>query len=561
MRQNRRATMLKTSLLTAALLAVGQAAFAQPPVGLGGQIQQIPPAPAPRNSIPDIRIERQPTPVGPAPGGPKLLVRSVHVTGETLFSEADLIAATDFHPGAELDLSQLREMAAKISGYYNRRGYFVAQAYLPAQDIQDGVVTITVIEGRYDKVRLRNASNLSDRVANDVLGGLNHGDVVATAPLERRLLLLSDVPGVQVRSTLAPGGAVGTTDLLVDLTQGRSVSGSLEADNAGNRYTGAGRVGATVNLNDPLGLGDVASVRVLTSGPGLVYVRGSYQLQLRDATVGVAYARLQYRLGREFSSLHASGTEGIASLYGSYPLIRSRNDNLYASVDADDRVFEDDIALTAMRTNKRAEVLTFGLNGNHHDGLGGGGWSSFSLSGSVGDLNLRTPAMRATDAASARTQGQYGKLTFAADRLQTLSGPLSLYGQIRGQLASKNLDISEKMELGGAYGVRAYPEGEAYGDEGYVATLEARLLLPAAELPGRVQLFGFVDAGAVRIAKTPWLAGPNILKRSGAGAGATWAANNNFLVRASYAWRLGDVPATSGPDSAGRLWVEIVKFF
>ena len=29
-------------------------------------------------------------------------------------------------------------MAARIADYYHRSGYFVAQAYLPAQDIKDG---------------------------------------------------------------------------------------------------------------------------------------------------------------------------------------------------------------------------------------------------------------------------------------------------------------------------------------------------------------------------------------------------------------------------------------
>ena len=45
------------------------------------------------------------------------------------------------------------------------------------------------------------------------------------------------------------------------------------ADNAGNRYTGANRLGATINLNNAAGLGDIASLRTLTSGSGLNYAR------------------------------------------------------------------------------------------------------------------------------------------------------------------------------------------------------------------------------------------------------------------------------------------------
>jgi hemolysin activation/secretion protein len=86
------------------------------------------------------------------------------------------------------------------------------------------------------------------------------------APLESGLLLLSDLPGVKVSSPLSPGAAPGTADLLVSLGLGPRVSGSLDADNAGSRYSGA-YGGATLQVNDLLGFGGAASVRGLTSAP------------------------------------------------------------------------------------------------------------------------------------------------------------------------------------------------------------------------------------------------------------------------------------------------------
>ncbi len=537
--------------------------MAQSAPAAGGQMQQIPPAPSAGVSIPDIRIERRQAPAQPGPAGPAVHVASLHVTGQTKFTETELIAATNFRPDSDLDVAQLRDMAARIAGYYNRHGFFVAQAYLPAQDIKDGSVTIVVVEGRYARVNLHNTTNLSNRVAMGVLSGLDRGDVIASGPLERRLLLLSDLPGVKVHSTLAPGDAPGASDLNIDLSPGHRVSGSLEGDNAGNRYTGAYRAGATLNLNDPLSLGDVASVRVLTSDAGLIYVRGSYQLQVGDGTAGVAYAHFGYRLGKEFASLHASGVEDIASAYASYPLVRSRNDNLFALVNFDDRMFHDHVGSTATNSNKDARVVIFGFNGSHRDGFMGGGQSSFFFYGAYGSLDIQTPLTRAADAAGARTEGEYGKLTFYVDRLQAVSGPLSVYWAVRGQFATKNLDISEKMELGGAYAVRAYPEGEGYGDEGYVATAEARLLLPrlSADMPGRMQLVGFVDTGQVRLATHAWSAGLNRMTRTGAGVGLTWADSNNFQIKVSYAFKVRTGAATSAPDRPGCFWIQIVKFF
>lgn len=555
--------MLNSKLLPFALLALSQSIFAQQAPSSGSQMQQIPPAPLPQKAAPKIEVEPGKVPASPVADTVKIVVNSLHVTGAQAYSEAELLALTGFKPGTELTLSELRGMASKIADYYHRNGYFVSQAYLPAQDIKGGAVTIAVIEGRYGKVTLQNQTNLSDDLANGLLGGVNSGDLIASAPLENSLLLLSDLPGVKVKSTLAPGAVVGTSDLIVDVTPGQRVTGSIDADNAGSRYTGEYRVGATVNLNNPTGHGDVASVRVLSSGSGLNYGRASYQMQFGKATGGVAYSYLGYKLGREFESLRANGTAKVASIYGSYPLIRSRNTNLHAHLVFDDKTFQDKVDATSSVTDKKARALTASLVGDHRDNFGGGGVSRYSLAWTTGNLDIQTPDVRSFDAQTAQSNGHYNKLGFGVMRLQNVTETISLYGAINGQLASKNLDVSEKMELGGMYGVRAYPEGEAFADQGYLMTLEARMLLPkfSAQMPGQMQLVAFVDTGTVTINKNPWAAGSNSRTLSGAGVGLNWTDPDNFMVRAYYARKLGNEVATSAPDASGRFWIQAVKYF
>ena len=557
-------TALKSSLFLVALFPASQRALAAPPVGAGGQIQQIPQAPSLQQAPPEFQNQQSKPPPRPAAATPKFLVKSLHVTGQTHFSEAELIAATDFRPDSKLDLADLQAMAARITDLYNRDGYFVAQAYLPPQDITNGSVTIAVIEGRYDKIRLDNRTTVSDYVFNDVLDGINVGDAVVVDPLERRLLIISDIPGVEVKSTLAPGSVVGTSDLTVGVTPGPWLIGTVEADNAGNPYTGVYRFGATADFKEPLGIGDVVSTRFLGSTTGdMDYGRVSYETQVEDGRVGAAFTTFEYQLGREFTRLRASGSENIGSLYGSYPLIRSYNDNLYLLLDFDYRSFEDRIDASNTVADKHAWVAMPGLSGDHHDMFGGGGWDSYSLTASIGELDIQSPLARQLDAATARTNGVYAKLYLSASRLQQIVGPLSLYALVRGQVASKNLDDSEQMELGGAYGVRAYPEGEVYGDDGYIATLEARLQLPRwlEDVPGNMQLIGFVDTGTVTLNVDRWNDDKNIASRSGAGVGLTWDVANEFDASVTYAWKLGNTEATSAPDRFGGFWFQVVKDF
>ena len=75
------------------------------------------------------------------------MVNRLQVTGSRVYSEAELLSLTGFRPGSELSLGDLRALALKITDHYRSAGFFVAQAYLPAQrvirlggDISWGVV-------------------------------------------------------------------------------------------------------------------------------------------------------------------------------------------------------------------------------------------------------------------------------------------------------------------------------------------------------------------------------------------------------------------------------------
>ena len=561
--------MRKSRLFATAIAAAGSLSGAMAgaagaaPLSGGGLLQEIPPASAPQQAIPELRVQKGVEAADAGPAGEKILVRSLHVSGATLYPEAELIAVAGFSPGRQMDLRDLRLMAAKITGFYNRHGYFVAQAYVPAQGVQDGAVTIAVVEGRYGKVALDNHTNLSNGLARSVLGGLDRGDPVAIGPLQRRLLLLSDIPGVRVNSTLSPGADVGSSDLTVVLTPGPRFSGSIDADNAGSPYSGEVRLGGALNINNPTGHGDLITLRALSSFDGLNYGSAAYQLRVQDATVGVSYALLDYKLHGVFAPLRASGTAKVASVFASYPLVRSYDDNLYLHAAFEDRRFHDKEAAIPSVVDRRGDALLVGISGDHHDALGGGGWNQYSLGYTFGQLDIQTPSARLIDLATAHSNGGYGKLSYSFSRLQTVAGPLQVYGLIRGQVASKNLDISEKIELGGAYAVRAYPQGLIFGDDGYVATVEARLMLPPLPRPvsGRLQAIAFFDAGAANINHSPWIAGPNRQSVKAAGLGVNLALADGLILKGSWAHTVGDVRGVPGPYASSRAWFQVTKLF
>ena len=162
---------INRTLLSLALLALGPCALAQQVPGAGIQLQQLTPPVAPTNNEPRIVIKQVAAPVTSGAESAQVRVDRLQFSGAPVGSDAELLAITEFKPGSDLTLAQLQEMAQRITQHYRAQGYFVANAYIPAQDISSHVVTIAVSVGQYGEIKLHNTSRLHDSVANRQLSG------------------------------------------------------------------------------------------------------------------------------------------------------------------------------------------------------------------------------------------------------------------------------------------------------------------------------------------------------------------------------------------------------
>lgn len=546
------------------LLGASTTTLAQTTPSAGSQLLQIP-VPPQRNSLaPELQIDVPrdvPTAVA---NSEKIVVRSLSIDGTRSVDSREALRASGFVPGVLYSIDDLRAIADKVTAHYRSQGYFLAQTYLPAQDITDGHVRLEVVEGRYGKVQLANHSRLIDASAWSVLRELNSSVAVNDAELERRLLLLSDLPGVQTRSVLTPGATLGTTDLLVELQPGPPVSGSVEVDNEGSRYTGSNRLGASLLLNGLAGIGDVTNVRLLNAGEGMGYGRLSYQVAWGGLQAGLAYTALQYKLGAEFASTHASGTARVGSLFMNYPLLRSRLINWSAQLSVDDKSFSDQWGADLLLTNKDMRGTGLTLKRDYRDNLGLRN-STFSMTWTHGALALRDPAALQSDAQTAQSQGEFDKLALAWSGQYPVASSTAVVASLSGQWSSKNLDASEKFTLGGARGVRAYPAGESSGDEGILISLETRTAWPSlgGALGGQAQWVFFLDAGQVTVNKHPWESKSDTNSRSlsGIGLGLQVTGSQNWMLRTFVAAKLDGGATVSEPDMPLRVWMQLSKLY
>lgn len=529
-----------------------------------------PPGPAPK-VLPDA----QPVQRSAVGGDQRVLVRAFVLKGADTVPEADLQALLRPYTGRELSFTELSAAAAAVSDYYRARGYFLASATLPAQDLGAGQVTIQVLEGRISGVSLRpdRSVRIGAASARRYLDALVlPGQAVREDGLERALLLTQDLPGVHARAELSPGERLGETAVAVDLSEDPLVNGSVGLDNSSNRYTGRLRATAGVNLNDPSGRGDQLSLLASSTGSDFKYARAGYVAPLGAAgtRVGLSYAGLRYHLGQEFKALGAEGTAKIGQVLLTHPLLRTRRASLQLRAAYEDKRYANSANGVAI-SDKWVRTLPLGLVFSAQDSWNGGGITSASLDVTPGHLDLSGNAgFQAADAVAERSEGRFLRTNYQFARQQRLAGPFSLLASVSGQFASANLESGEKISLGGPGRVRAYAAGEANGDEGHVATLEGHLDLPAAD----ADLSAFFDYGHVTLNRNLYPgalaaggAGNNYALK-GAGLALSWKPLASVVAQFTVARKVGANPGlgangrdVDGSASRTRAWFQATVYF
>ena len=483
------------------------------------------------------------------PGGATVALKRISLSGNTRFTEAELLAVLGQSVGQSLDLAGLRALANRISEHYRQSGYPFARAYLPPQPMTDGALRIEVVEGRYGQVqaKISNDAALQAR-AQAFLTPLQSGAVIESAPLERLTLLLDDQPGIKVAPILRPGQEVGTGDLDVNIERSEGITGDVGADNHSNRYTGRNRLKFDLNVNSPFVLGDQITVRSLVSDQDMWLGILGYSLPLGAAGLrgNINYSHSYYELGGSFADARQSGIADVVSLGLSYSVLRRQVSNITVTGSWQDKKLNDKNGQVGTETKKTSSTLPLTLNFDVRDGWGGGGISYGSLVWTVGRLRLDS-SLLANDQ-QAKTAGRFTKVNLDLARVQAINSSLTLFGRLSAQSTHKNLDSSEDFGLGGATGVRAYPSGEGFGDEGWLAQLELRYA------SGPYAPYVFYDAGHIKTNAKPWSTGVKANERTLAGAGVGLRyQRSSWSLDAALAWRLeGGVPQSDEQDQRER---------
>lgn len=493
-----------------ALLLFPTVVFAQsplPPRDDPGRIDQDLPPLAPPAPPGDFVI---PAPEGEAvPEGADavtLRLEQLTIVGVTVYPPEVLEPFYQDLLGTEVTLLTLYTVAQRLSAQYRQDGYFLSRVVVPAQTVEAGQVQLQAIEGYVEAVDLLEHT-LPEPLQQQILA-YSHPLVeerpLRLSTLERGLLLINDLPGITLASTLSPGAALGASRLSLQ-PRYQAVNAGLGINNQGSDSLGPVRLQGGVFLNSlVLGAGEQLSFTASTT-PG-------DRRQLLSTTLGwrvpsgpdglqiigrLAYTRIQP--GGALRAFNLEGETYRGSLGLLYPIHRNRRQNLLVEgrVEASNSTIRTTLLESpVILSQDRQLVARVSLQGDRQDATGGF-FGSVTLSQGLGGA----PGTGDRPLSRAGGNQYFTSVRGEISRRQFLPAGIALEVGARGQLASSSLLVGEQFGLGGNRFGRAFINSQVLGDGGY--GLRAEVQRPFAyDLEGVgmmvTQPYLFYDYGQVR---------------------------------------------------------------
>jgi hemolysin activation/secretion protein len=508
----------------ALIVAFATPAFAQSAAEPGHIDERFRPQPTAPSVGAPIEI---PTPSGPtAPSDADKIsfaVSSVSFEGNTVLPDSELQAIAAPYIGTNITLSQVYELADKVTAAYRAKGYVLVRAVVPAQKIDNGHLTLHIVNGFIDRVNIQGDAG----GARPYL--LAYGRrIAAIRPLtsdvmERELLLVSDLVGFQVRCVLTPSASVPEAADLTLVVDRKPVDAYFSFDNRGSKYLGPYEISGGVFVNDAFSTGGRLGLNAAVtpdSGPQMAY--GGISFDQPVGTDGLrVFTTVSYAQTRPGSVLALLDTKGRAingDMSWSYPFIRSRDFNLLGSAGVSYRDTESQNALLDPLYSDHVRSINAAVYINNLDDTDGYLTATARITQGLDILGAtRKDSLNKSHVGAS---GDYTRGNFDASYQHPVIDQVSVLFGVSGQTSfGKSLLASEQYSLGGLTYDRAYDPSEVTGDSAVASKAELQYNIPTD--PGfisGVQLYGFYEGGEVwQSHALPGTAAHQTLESAGAG--------------------------------------------
>lgn len=427
------------------------------------------------------------------------VLKTFEVEGASAFSTDELMPLYQDMLGKTITVADAFQVAANIERKYRNAGYVISRVVVPPQEVTDGVFKVRVIEGFISDIVVQEDVGPVSAAIKRLLNPLIGKTPITVEEMERRLLLANDLAGMSVRATLKPSeNTPGGSEMLVEADRD-AMSGTVSIDNRNSPYSGNAQGLGLVQFNSFGSHADQLGIQTQLSSPieRSWSISANYQGMYSDdgLMLGLSSSYGRSRPGRELDALDVNSVVIAERAIATYPVIRSRLQNLRISGEYEYRSIDTDVLDSAFNRD-RLHIARAGISYDLTDSFQGITAVRATIHRGLDILNATEkddPLASRSDASGSFTKG-----TIDLTRVQQVTQTVSLLATATGQYAVTPLLASEEMALGGANYGRGFDNNEFSGDNGWATSLEVRYSpdLPAV-FPNGVQFYSFVDTGQV----------------------------------------------------------------
>ncbi len=431
--------------------------------------------------------------------GPQVFIRSIRLTGNTVFTDAELAEVTARYSNRYVTSEDLEALRLALTRFYVDRGYINSGAVIPDQRVKDGVVELRIVEGRLTEIAVSGNHQLSEAYVTDRLA-LGAGPPLNVNQLTERLQILLQGPFVErVNAQIEPGDQPGEARLRAVVEETAPYRLSIGADTDLSPSLGEARGVLRGQLLSPLGLGDVLSAEVaLAEGLEDYTLDYSIPLTARDLTFSIYYENTSSDVVEDpLSDLDIQGDTSTLAFRLSQPVYQTSRDQLTLAAGLDLRESETSLLGRGFPFSAGVEpdgsssvtVLRFiqeWLSRSPDQVLAAR--STFSLGVDAFDATIN-----AGDDPDGRFFAWLGQFQWARRLAETDN---QLVFRLQGQLTSDPLLPMEQFAVGGLWSVRGYRTNALVRDQGFASSVELRIpVLHREDGAPLLQVVPFVDAG------------------------------------------------------------------
>ena len=494
------ATIAFLSVLSPQFAAAQVPSTAEPSRAMG----QIAPQQAPGMSEFKGNISAQGSAAQAPAGADKvtMTLKAIEIEGASVYDEAALSAVYQDKLNTKITLADVYDIAAQLTAKYRNEGYILTQVVIPPQTIDGGKVRMRVVEGFVDKVSVEGGMGVDTAFLQGYAKKINASKPLNSKTLERYILLINDLPGMSARAVLSPSpNVVGASDVTI-FVERKPYDAFFQIDNRGSRYLGPLQLNAGGRLNNMFGLYEGLSFQFVTAPDGwpdreldFGSIAWSQPINHEGTRVSVGYSITSTEPGYTLTPFDIEGLARAANIEVMHPFIRSRQQNLYATLRFNYLDTERDDNLGLGKTEDRLRVLRLAGTYQFADGFLGLNTVNAELSKGLDILNMKEKD--SLNPTRARGEPEFFKATMEISRIQRVTNMVELFGSVQGQKSANKLLASEEFGVGGINYGSAYNNSEITGEDGIAGRVELRLNNPVKAPVNFSQVYGFYDIGKV----------------------------------------------------------------